>query len=154
MLAYAAARTPGLAGLLVALGCLGGVLLLAVLVRGMEELLTWALAPLGVVYAVSVAVKGGGVDERVPLVATALLLCGELAAWSFEARWPIAAEGAVVRRRALALGALALAGLVASALVIAAAVAPAERGLAWTTLGAAAAVGALGATVALLRRTV
>ena len=152
MVAYAAARTPQVAGLLVALGGLGGVLLLAVLVRGIEELLAWALAPLGVVYGVSLAISGGRVDEAAPLVACALLLCGELAAWSLDARWRIAADADVVRRRAFALGALVLAGLVASAAVVAVAAAPAGRGLAWTTLGAAAAVGAVGAAVALLRR--
>jgi hypothetical protein len=58
-----------------------------------------------------------------------------------------------VLRRAAALAALALAGLVASAAVVAATVAPAGSGLAWTTLGAASAVGAVGVAVALLRRT-
>jgi hypothetical protein len=153
VLAYAAARSPGLAGLLVALGLLGGVLLLAVLVRGFEELLPWALAPLGLVYAISLFVGGGGIDEAAPLVATVLLLCGELAAWSLDARWRIRADEGVVLRRAAALAALALAGLVASAAVVAAAVAPAGSGLAWTTLGAASAVGVVGVAVALLRRT-
>ena len=152
VLAWAAARSPGLAGLLAALGGLGGVLLLGVLVRGMQELLAWALGTLGVVYAVSLVVAGGGVDDAAPLVATGLLLCGELAAWSLDARWRIAEDETVVRRRALAVGALALAGLAASALVVAVALAPAGRGVAWTTLGAASAVGVVGAAVALLRR--
>jgi len=97
-------------------------------------------------------VAGGGVDDAAPLVATGLLLCGELAAWSLDARWRIAEDETVVRRRALAVGALALAGLAASALVVAVALAPAGRGVAWTTLGAASAVGVVGAAVALLRR--
>jgi hypothetical protein len=154
VVAYAAARTPGLAGLLVALGCLGGVLLLTVLARSVPELLAWAIAPAGVVYAISLFVAGGAIDDAAPLVATALLLCGELAAWSLDARWRISAADERVRRaRAAAVGALALSGLAASAAVVAVAAAPAGTGLAWTTLGAAAAVGAVGVTVAVLRRT-
>ena len=153
MLGYAVARSPGLAGLLVAFGAVGAVLLLAVLVRRLDELLPWALAPLGVVYAISLFAAGGGIDEAAPLVATALLLCGELATWSLDARWSIPAEQGVELRRAAALGALALAGLVASAAVVASAAAPAGGGLAWTTLGAASAVGIVGVAVALLRRT-
>ena len=153
MLAYAAVRAHALAGLLVALGALGGVLLLAVLLRGLEELLAWALAVLALVYVVSVVVDTSRVDDAAPLVATALLLCGELAAWSLDARWRIAAEGSLVRRRVVALTGLALGGLTASALVIASAATRPGRGLAWTTLGAAAAVGVIGIAVAALRRS-
>ena len=70
----------------------------------------------------------------------ALLLCAELAAWSLDERWAIAAERAVVVARATALGVLALAGLAVGALVLVLAVVPVGGGLAWTVLGAAAAV--------------
>lgn len=152
MLAYAASRSGGLAGLVEAIGALGGAVLLVVLVRAAEDLLAWALALLGVAYAVALVVGGHAVDEAAPLVAAGLLLCGELAAWSLDARWRIDEEPAVVRRRALALGVLASAGLVAAALVVAIAAAPPGRGLAWTTLGAAAAVCAVGAGVLVARR--
>jgi hypothetical protein len=150
--AYAVARTSGVGGLVAGIGAVGAALLAAVLVRGAQELLAWSLATLGAAYAVSLAVSGRAVDEAAPLVAAALLLCGELAAWSLDERWPIAAEAAVVRRRAVALGTLGAAGLVAAAAVIAVAAAPAGRGLAWTTLGAAAAVCAVGAGVAIARQ--
>jgi hypothetical protein len=129
------------------------VLLAVVLVRGVQELLGWSLATLGGAYAVSLAVSGRAVDEAAPLVAVALLLCAELAAWALDERWRIAAEPAVVRRRAVALAILAGAGLAAAAAVVAVAAAPAGRGLAWVTLGAAAAVCAVGAGVAVARRS-
>jgi hypothetical protein len=153
VLAYAVARASHVGGLVAAVGAIGGALLAAVLVRGLQELLVWALALLGAAYALSLAVSGRAVDEAAPLVAAALLLAGELAAWSLDERWRIAAEPAVVRRRAVALGILAGAGLAAASLVIAVAAAPAGRGLAWTTLGAAGAVCAVGAGAALARRS-
>ncbi len=153
MLAWAIARAPAYGGLLVAIGAVGAVLLAVVLRRGSEELLPWALVPPGAAYGVALAAHGGAVDAAAPLVAVGLLLCGELAAWSLDARWAIAAEERVVLRRAGALGALALAGLAAATLVVAIAAAPAGRGLVWTTLGAAAAVAAVGAGVALARRS-
>ena len=64
----------------------------------------------------------------------------------------IAAERAVVAGRALALGALALAGLGTSALVVALAATSTGGGVAWTTLGAVAAVLAVALAVALARR--
>jgi hypothetical protein len=151
--AYAVAHASEVGGLVAAIGAVGGALLAVVLVRGAQDLLAWSLATLGAAYAVSLAVSGRAVDEAAPLVAVALLLCAELAAWSLDERWRIAAEPAVVRRRALALGGLAAAGLLAATLVIAVAAAPAGRGLAWTTLGAAAAVCAAGAGVAVSRRS-
>ncbi len=153
VLAYAVARASQVGGLVAAVGAVGAVLLAAVLLRGMQELLVWALVLLGAAYTLSLAVSGRAVDEAAPLVAVALLLAGELAAWSLDERWQIAAEAAVVRRRAVALGLLAAAGLGAASLVIAVAAAPAGRGLAWTTLGALGAVCAVGAGVAAARRS-
>jgi hypothetical protein len=124
-----------------------------VLVRGTQELLAWSLGVLGAAYGVSLAVHRGSVDEAVPLVAAALLLCGELAAWSLDERLRIEAGRAVMARRAAAVAVLVGAGLAAAAAVVAVAAAPAGRGLAWTTLGAAAAVGAVGAVVAVSRRS-
>jgi hypothetical protein len=152
VLAYAVAHASEVGGLVAGIGAVGAVLLAAVLVRGAQELLGWSLATLGGAYAVSLAVSGRAVDEAAPLVAAALLLCAELAAWSLDERRRIAAQPAVVRRRAVALAILAGAGLAAAALVIAVAAAPAGRGLAWATLGAAAAVCAVGAGVAVARR--
>ena len=146
-------RAGELAGLVATLGALGGLILIATLWREWEELLPWALATLGGAYAATLFVNRGAVDGGAPLVAAGLLLCGELAAWSLDERWSIRAEQAVWRTRGAALGALTLAGLAAAAVVVAVAGAGTGSGLAWTTLGAASAVGAVGVGVALLRRT-
>ena len=79
-MAYAIWRAGGLRGLAAAIGALGAVFLGAVLLRGVQELLSWSLVVLAGAYAVSIGVHGGSVDEAVPLVAVGLLLCGELAA--------------------------------------------------------------------------
>ena len=153
MLAYAAARVPPFAALVAAIGVFGALLLVFVLVRHADDLLPWALAVLAVAYAVSLFVHGSAVDEGAPLVAAGLLLCGELAAWSLDERHAIAAERDVVLRRGLALGALVLAGLGAAVAVIAFAASPAGGGLAWTALGAVAAVLVVGTVAELVRRT-
>lgn len=152
VLAYALARSSGLGGLVATLGGIGALLLLLVLWRHWVELLSWSLATLGGGYATTLFVNTRHVDDGAPLVAAGLLLCGELAAWSLERRHRIPAETAVVRGRLLALAALVLAGLLAAVVVVSVAGAGAGRGLAWTTLGAAAAVGTVATAVALLRR--
>jgi len=131
---------------------IGGLLLLLALVRGGGMTLGWALALAGAVYIGSLEAAGAGVDGAAPLVATGLLLCGELARWSLDTRLRLRSDETLAGRRGLALAALACSGLAASALTVAVSAAPAERGLAWTALGAAAAVGAAGAGVWLARR--
>ena len=152
MLAYAASRTGALAGLVLVIGGIGALVLAVVLVRAVDELLPWALLPLGGAYGIPVVAAGHGVDQGAPLVAAGLLVCGELAAWSLDERWRIAAERVVVRRRAVALGALVLVGLAAATAVVAIADAPPGRGLSWTVVGAVAAVGAVGIGVFAARR--
>lgn len=122
------------------IGGLGAALLLLVLLRGVEELLPWALGVLGVIYAIVILTRHSGVDEGAPLVGAGLLLCGELAAWSLEERPPIRAEHAVVFARSTAVAALAIAGVAVSGIVVAVAAAPFGGGLAWTSLGALAVV--------------
>jgi hypothetical protein len=111
-----------------------------VLIRRVEDLLGWSLALAGAAYALAIVVHGSGVDEAAPLVGCGLLLCGELATWSLDARWRVAAEPGLVMSRALALAGMALAGLAAAALVLALAATSLGGGLAWTMLGCAAAV--------------
>jgi hypothetical protein len=152
VIAYVAARTPEAAGLLIAIGSLGAVLLLAVLWRGSDDLLAWALAPPVIAYAVSLVISRGGLDATATLVGAGLLLCGELAAWSLDAQRPIPAERGIRRRRPLAVAALVVAGVLAGGAVVAFAAAPVGGGLGWTALGAAGAVGAIGAAVAIVRR--
>jgi hypothetical protein len=152
VLVYAAAREPATAGLVLGVGAFGVVLLVLVLWRGMDEFLPWALIVLGIVYTVSLMVHGRGVDSAAPLVAVGLLACTELASWSLDERYPVAAEPAVLRAHVWALAALLAAGLAASALVVALSAAPAGAGLAWTVLGAAAAVLVVGIASRLVRR--
>jgi hypothetical protein len=152
VLAYAAARAPDVAALVAGIGAVGALLLAFVLVRGVDELLSWALVLLGGAYTVSLLVHGAAVDEGAPLVAAGLLLCGELAAWSLDERHAIAAEREVVLRRAVAVALLALAGLGAAAAVVGFAAAPAGGGLGWTVLGTAAAVLVVGVAAQLARR--
>jgi hypothetical protein len=151
-LAYTVARGAEVKNLVAAIGAIGAALLVLVLWRRMDELLPWAVIPLGLAYAVTLLAHGSNsIDGGAPLVATALLLCTELAAWSLDERHGIAAERAVLAARASGLALLAGAGLAASALVLALSAAPVGGGLAWTALGAAAAVLVVGLAVRLAR---
>ncbi len=152
VLADAIARDSTIAVITAALGVVGLVLLAFMLVLGWQGSLPASLVLLGGAYAGAIIVHGASVDERAPLVAVGLLLCGELASWSLEERIPVAAEPGVVRARVVAVSALCGAGLVASALVIAAAAAPTLRGLTFTAAGALAAVLAVALAVRLTRR--
>lgn len=116
------------------------LLLAFVLVRGQDELLGSALGLAGIGYAAAIVVHGSGVDAAAPLVGAGLLLCGELAAWSLDERVTVAAGRPFLLVRAAAVAALAGAGLAVGALVVSLAAAPVGSGLAWTVLGAAAAV--------------
>ena len=152
---YAASREATLAPVVASLGGFGAVLLLFVLVRGADDLLGWSLALAGVGYAMSLIAHGTHVDEAAPLVATALLVCGELAAWSLDERWAIRREPGLLRSRGLAVAGLSVAGLGASALVLSLSAVPAGGGLGWTIVGAVAAVLVVGLAVrAAKRRTV
>ena len=146
-LAQALAHATSVRVIVAGIGVLGLVFLAFVLVRGMDELLPWAVVCLVVAYTVSLVVHGASVDERAPLVATGLLLGTELASWSLQERNAIAAEPPVLRARIVALALLVGGGLATSALVIAVAAAPTARGLVWTIAGAAAAVLAVGLAV-------
>ncbi len=137
---YAASRESTLAPEVGALSGIGAVLLLFVLVRGVEDLLGWALALAGGSYAVALIVHGSGIDEAAPLVGCGLLLCAELAAWSLDARWRVRADTGIVAARALAIAGLVLAGLAAAGLVVALGATSLGSGLAWTMLGCAAVV--------------
>ena len=151
VLVYAFARDTRFAPLTAALGAIGCVLLLFALLRHADDVMPWALVLLGIAYAVPLFVRGRGIDEGAPLVGAGLLLCSELAAWSFDERWRMKAERAVVGARGTAVALLVLAGLGASSLVLALAAAPVGGGLGWTVLGAAAAVLVLGLVARLSR---
>jgi hypothetical protein len=149
--AYACARDPRLAPLTLAIGGIGGVLLLFALLRRASDVMPWVIVLLGTAYAIPLFVRGSGIDEGAPLVGAGLLLCSELAAWSFDGRWRIKTERAVVVARGTAVVVLVLAGLGASVLVLGLAAAPIGGGLGWTVLGAAAAVLVVGLVARLSR---
>jgi hypothetical protein len=123
------------------LGAIGALLLGFVLVRGLLDLLGSAVLMVGAAYVLALFAGHHALDEAAPLVAAALLVCTELAAWSVDDRPRVHADRGLAAARARAVSLLVLCGLGVSALVLAVALAPAGGGLAWTVLGAAAAVG-------------
>jgi hypothetical protein len=151
VLAYACARDARLVGLTAAIGAIGSVLLLFALLRRANDVLPWAIVLLGIAYVIPLFVQGRAIDEAAPLVGAGLLLCSELAAWSFDERWRIKAERAVVVARGTAVAVLVLAGLAVSGLVLALAAAPVGGGLGWTVLGAGATVLVVGLVARLSR---
>jgi hypothetical protein len=134
------------------LGGFGALLLVALLVRGHEDLLGAALLTLAAAYVLGLLAGHHVLDEGAPLVGAALLLCGELATWSLEERLRVPAPQSLLLARGRAVAVLVAVGLAASALVLAVSSEPAGTGLAWTVLGAAAAVGAVGVTARLASR--
>jgi hypothetical protein len=126
-------------------------LLVVALVRG-GSMLGLALFLGGATYVAFLVADHDRVDATAPLVATLLLLCGELTAWSLDERWEIRAADGLGWRRGGALALLALAGVAVSALLVALSAVPSSHGLAWTIAGAAAAVGAAGIGVWVARR--
>jgi hypothetical protein len=151
LLAYVVSRHTAITTALVALGGVGWVFLLFVVVRRWDDALPWALVLLGVAYTIAIEARGGEIDEAAPLVAAGLLLCGELASWSIDEAVAIEAERAVVLLRSAAVAVLTLAGGAAAAAVVALAAAPIGGGLGWTMLGAAAAVAVVAIALRLAR---
>jgi hypothetical protein len=151
VLAYVCTRDARLVPVTTAVGGIGCVLLLFALLRRVDDAVPWAIVLLGGAYAIPLFARGNGIDEGAPLVGAGLLLCSELAVWSFDERWRIKAERSVVIARGTAVALLVLGGLGASALVLALAAAPIGGGLGWTVLGAAAAVVVVGLAARLSR---
>jgi hypothetical protein len=152
VIAYAATREAAIAPVVVTIGVVGLLLLAFVLVRRVTEPFGWSIVLGGLAYAIALVAHGTHVDEVAPLVGAGLLLSGELATWSLEARWPVAADRAVDVSRAAAIGGLCLAGLAVGALVVGLTSAPVGGGVAWTALGAAAAVLVVALAARLARR--
>jgi hypothetical protein len=151
VLADALARAGSTAGFLAPGAALGTLLLAVALAFGRG--LGAALFVGGATYVAFLAAEEHHrVDPTAPLVAVLLLLCGELAAWSFDERWRIQADAALVWRRGATVAALSLAGLTVATLVVALSAVPSSRGRALTVAGAAAAVAAAGIGVAVARR--
>ena len=108
-----------------------------------------ALVALGAGYAALLALEGGALDERAPLVAAALFVVAELAYWSLELRDAVADEPGAYARRLALLAALGLGALAVGAGLLA--VVDAGGGIGIEVAGAVAAVAAL-AIVALAAR--
>lgn len=151
VLADALTRAPSPVVAFVPGACLGTVLLVAALLFGGRGLGV-ALFLAGGTYVAAVAAAGDRIDASAPLVAVLLLLGGELSAWSVDERLEIRPEAQLIWRRGAAVTALALASLAAAVLVVALSAVPSSHGLAWTVLGAAAAVGAAGTGIWVARR--
>ncbi|MFZ0341773.1 MAG: hypothetical protein WAL31_05510, partial [Gaiellaceae bacterium] len=79
-----------------------GAALLAVALVWRGRGLGAALFLAGGTYVAAIAAAGTGTDASAPLVAVLLLLCGELSAWSSDARLEIRAAPEVARRRGVA----------------------------------------------------
>jgi hypothetical protein len=128
------------------LGVLGVALLAGALMRPSVALVPWALALLGGGYALALVVADGDLDARAGFVAAGLLLTGELAFWSIEARtWP-REDGNAARARLAGILILALASATVGTLLVAAGAAvPAGVGF----VQAAGVLGAIGALLAL-----
>jgi hypothetical protein len=129
-----------------------GVLLVAVAVlRPAAALVPWGLAFLGGAYALALVVSDRDLDVGAGFVAAGLLLAGELALWSVEARdWPEEDSAAARARLAGTLIVALAAATLGTLLVAAGAAVPADLGLVQVA-GALGAVGAL-LTLALLAR--
>jgi hypothetical protein len=106
----------------------------------------------GATYTAAVAAAGAAIDGSAPLVAVLLLLCGELSTWSVDERLGIRPTPDLAWRRGVGIAVLALAGLAVATLVVALSAVPSSHGLAWTVVGAAAALGAAGTGIWVARR--
>jgi hypothetical protein len=151
VVADALVRAPSPAVAFVPGAVLGLLVLVAALVFGGHGLGV-ALFLGGATYVTAVAAAGAGIDASAPLVAVLLLLCGELSAWSVDERLGIRPAPELAWRRGVGISLLGLAGLAVAALVVALSAVPSSHGLAWTVLGAAAALGAAGTGIWVARR--
>jgi hypothetical protein len=133
------------------LGLLGVAALAGALLRPMAGLVPWALALLGGSYALALVLADGDLDARAGFVAAGLLLAGELAFWSIEARrWPLE-QSAAARARLAGIVILALAAATAGTLLVAAGAAVPAGVQLVQVAGVLGAIGAL-LTLALLAR--
>jgi hypothetical protein len=131
------------------IGGIGGLLLLLVLVRDVQEALGSSVLVAGACYVLGLLAGHHSLDQSAPLVAGALLACTELATWSLDETPHVPAPRSSTLARASAVGVLVLAGTAAAALVLATGAASFGSGLGWTIVGAAAAVAAVAAVVRL-----
>lgn len=152
VLAWACAIATRVAPVTATLGGFGALLLLLALWRSLDDLLGSTLLLGGGAYVLALYASDRALDGAAPLVAVALLACGELATWSLECREPVDAEPGLTLVRLRAVAVLVGAGAAAAALVVVAGGTALGGGLAWAVLGVASAVGVV-AIAARLSRT-
>jgi hypothetical protein len=132
-------------------GVVGVLLLAGGLARPTARLVPWALAALAAGYGAALVLVDADLDARAGFFAAGLLVVGELALWSVEARrWPLEERGATGARLAGILVMVLAVATIGTLLVAAGAVVPAGAE-AVQAVGVVGAVGAL-LTLALLAR--
>ncbi|MBA3348269.1 MAG: hypothetical protein H0T13_06880 [Actinobacteria bacterium] len=129
---------------------LAAVLLAAGLALRRPTVVLLAVLVLGAGYATALAIDGGPLDGRAPVVAAALFAVAELGHWSLELRDTVADEAGAHLRRIGLLSALALGSLAVGSGLLA--VVDAGGGVRFEALGAVAAVAALAIVVVATRR--
>jgi hypothetical protein len=129
----------------VALLAAGGVLTLAIALRGRGHgALAVAVLLLAAAYIVRLEVLDARLDLFAPLVAAALALVAELGSWSLRTRAEPAAEPAVVAARARGVAVVVLGGATLAGVVLAASTLDVGSSPVATVVGAAAAAALLG----------
>jgi hypothetical protein len=140
---YPALETPRLAWLEATIGVIAVLTLAAGLAWRHAPLFLWALALIGVQYAVWLELGTHALDQRAPVVGAGLLLTAELAFDSLEPELgPVTSTAALARLIVLAVVLLVSVGI--DAIVLGATSIPVGGGIALTAIGVAAAVLALG----------
>jgi hypothetical protein len=117
------------------------------LVLGWEELLPWTIGVLGALYTGSLYAPGGASVGAAPLYGAGLLLLGELTAWSLSLRTRMREEPAVLLLRLATIAGAVVGSAVVGVALVALATANSGGGVAWTLLGTAAVMAAVGLVV-------
>jgi hypothetical protein len=128
------------------------VLLLAGLLLRVPTMIPAAIAVLGSAYAALLAVDGGVLDPRAPVLGAALFAIAELAYWSLELREAVADEPGTSLRRLGLLSGLTLGALALGELLLVLVDLGERGGIAIEAAGVVAAVGALAIVAASSRR--
>jgi hypothetical protein len=129
------------------------VLLLAGLLLRMPAAVPAALVVLGAEYAAVLAVEGGALDSRAPVLAASLFAIAELGYWSLELRDAVADEPGTYLRRLGLLSGLTLGALAVGELMLVLVDLSERGGIAIEAVGVLAAVAALAIVAAAGRRT-
>jgi hypothetical protein len=147
---YAAAKTPRLPEVVVAVGAVALALGVLGLVRPWPGLVAGAVAMTGAAYAVALGLGSREVDEWAPLVAAGVFVAAELGFWSIGPSAASSERVVVVRRVLFLVAAAFVVGLLGSLLLYVAS--GASGGVGLESLGVAAAVATLGVVAVLARR--